>query len=127
VHISDLAVQTGASLFTQTRAPPFPAPLCAPAASAEWVYDKTEGLTTRELAASTRYTHLVAEAWGDRHVLYDPARWTLLRTIRAFDGWSIDEDVVRAIREGSWASLLRLREVLRMREADKLWILERRT
>jgi hypothetical protein len=94
------------------------------------VYDKTEGLAPRELASSTRYTHLIAEATagGDWREAYRPARWTLLRTIRAFDGWAVDKGALRAIRDGrDWAALLRLREVLRAQEADKLWILERKT
>ena len=64
VHISNLAAQTGASLFLHTRAPPSLAILSPngtqPAAT--WVYDKTENLSVDALTRAKDVTHLIAEA-----------------------------------------------------------------
>ncbi|KAJ3916915.1 alpha-1,6-mannosyltransferase subunit [Lentinula edodes] len=63
VHISNLAAQTGASLFLQEHSPPFPSFSSQnQIPTYPWtVYDKTENLTLEELSGSLNITHLIAE------------------------------------------------------------------
>ncbi|KAG2071808.1 hypothetical protein BDR04DRAFT_1097815 [Suillus decipiens] len=60
VHISNLAAQTGASLFLQSHSPPYIPSMTAPATN-DWVY-KTESLSPHDLTTSTPFTHLIAES-----------------------------------------------------------------
>lgn len=107
LHISNLAAQTGASLFLQENAPPFP--LSSQAHSkTTWTYVKTENLKESQLL---RYTHRIAES-------PDAGGWTVVDIIQAFDGWDFDLSSA-LLKEG------RLWEVAKMRRKDALWILER--
>ncbi|EIN10091.1 alpha-1,6-mannosyltransferase subunit [Punctularia strigosozonata HHB-11173 SS5] len=127
VHISNLAAQTGASLFTQVHAPPLHGFISPRLQDKGWVYNKTEGLTPRDLSDSKHFTHLIAESSGqDWNAVYSSRSWTLVRTIEAFDGWKLDRSAVQAIKdEKDVMGLLRLRDAISMQKADKLWILER--
>jgi alpha-1,6-mannosyltransferase len=88
VHISNLAAQTGASLFLQANSPPYLAILSPPAGDKHWIYSKVENLTTSDLTRGT-YTHLIVEtpldpslkqAWNvvgsaDGFAAYSVGRW----------------------------------------------------
>ncbi|KAI0034769.1 alpha-1,6-mannosyltransferase subunit [Vararia minispora EC-137] len=119
VHISNLAAQTGASLFTQTHAPPYPTYLKfarAPDQSKDWVYNKTENLTRRELIQGP-FTHLISET---------PIKdkdWIVSATVEGFDGWKFERSIADLfLRKGRKG----LFDVLQPRKVVKLWIVERR-
>ncbi|KAE9400656.1 alpha-1,6-mannosyltransferase subunit [Gymnopus androsaceus JB14] len=94
VHISNLAAQTGASLFLQVHAPPFasrstfcphPSP-GSPANCFTPVYDKTENMTLEELTGSHEVTHLISE-WSPLEMNSRMRVWRLL----SGDGDSFDD------------------------------------
>ena len=68
VHISNLAAQTGASLFLQRNAPPFYPGLAEPPRT-NWTYDKIENLSLVDLTRSHNVTHLIAEYLSWRAVM----------------------------------------------------------
>jgi alpha-1,6-mannosyltransferase len=110
VHLSNLAAQTGASLFTQLLAAPYFLPgLDATLKShsppgGDWVYDKTENLALVSLlqspspsqsrpgeTQSTSYTHLVVE--DPSYLLQSPKlgnEWRVAEVVKAFDAWVLD-------------------------------------
>ncbi|KAI6107933.1 glycosyltransferase family 22 protein [Pisolithus sp. B1] len=114
VHISNLAAQTGASLFLHEHAPPYILTGFGPAAGRGWIYNKTEGLTPPMLASSD-FTHLISEYpdVGD-------SEWSVVDQIPSFQRW-------RLMRRGKpWdISLREWIEVLHMEKVEELWILER--
>ncbi|TBU24458.1 Alg9-like mannosyltransferase family-domain-containing protein [Dichomitus squalens] len=121
VHISNLAAQTGASLFLHRNAPPFYPGLPVPPHT-KWVYDKTENLSLADLTNSQNATHLIAEASaleGNKHA----HGWTPVALIAGFDGWRFHERYgLRAVlAEG----LTGLGNMLEMRRSGKLVILAR--
>ena len=122
VHISNLAAQTGASLFLQSHAPPYlpylPAP---PAHVANWTYDKTEGLSLDALAAAREVTHVIAEA-ADAHAARG---WTPVAGVSGFDGWTLNLDAVRAGGKTLVERLQGVTGVLEMRRSEQLVILRR--
>ncbi|KAF9463957.1 Alg9-like mannosyltransferase family-domain-containing protein [Collybia nuda] len=123
VHISNLAAQTGASLFLQVNSSPHPPPslfVSRPQMS-EWKYDKTESLTLRNLTATHSITHLISETKPGTRMGAD---WKTVGSIDGFERWAIDWELIKA--RGKGASLDRLRNVLTMVTEKKLWILERR-
>ncbi|KAA1476212.1 alpha-1,6-mannosyltransferase subunit [Dentipellis sp. KUC8613] len=114
VHISNLAAQTGASLFLQTHAPPYPAFIDASSAN-NWTYDKTEDLSARDLAAMPGLTHAITEAPLGRG-------WTVVDVVKGFERWALQRDVKGLVEREGIEGLL---GVLKMVEGEKLWILER--
>ncbi|KAH7884254.1 glycosyltransferase family 22 protein [Phlebopus sp. FC_14] len=127
VHISNLAAQTGASLFLHEHAPhPF-SPFVV--AHGTWIYNKTESLT-RSMIASSAFTHLIAESPSDDED--EDEEWTVVQSISAFSRWRVNEDILRALKSGRvWEVLVivctrRRARVLEMEVEDRLWILERR-
>lgn len=122
VHISNLAAQTGASLFLQTHSAPYYTFLPAPSSGLNWTYNKTENLTAY---SPSRFTHLIAEAtepipWG----------WKKVDCIEGFDGWSLNPGIFLGpkggVDAGDWGALLRMsRQILTRKMSDKLCILER--
>ena len=120
VHISNLAAQTGASLFLQTHSAPYHPSLPTPSLGLNWTYNKTENLTTY---SPSRFTHLIAEAtepvpWG----------WKKVDCIGGFDRWSLNPGVLfkRDMEREDWGSLLSVsRQILTREMSDKLCILER--
>jgi alpha-1,6-mannosyltransferase len=95
IHLSNLAAQTGASLFTQEHAPPY-LPFQAKVAPRAWVYNKTEGLTPRDLSHGS-FTHLISEAPLDASLR---GGWKEIRKVDGFAGWSLDQKWKRAVRRG---------------------------
>ncbi|KAH0832984.1 glycosyltransferase family 22 protein [Lanmaoa asiatica] len=120
VHISNLAAQTGASLFLHEHAPPI---LSASLPSEpSWTYNKTESLT-RSMISSSSFTHLIAESpemAGEE--------WTVVEAILGFKRWKLNPAVLSKLKTGKvweipfdeWA------RVVEMEMDERLWILERR-
>ncbi|KAG6843533.1 hypothetical protein H0H87_003445, partial [Tephrocybe sp. NHM501043] len=128
VHISNLAAQTGASLFTQQYAPPYlnRIPDAALRASPSWIYDKTENLTIQDLTANQTFTHLIVE---DRPDAETRRYWEVVASVEGFERWSLDRDALRKLRrEKSITGVSeRLFEVVKMVKQEKLWILHRKS
>ncbi|KAI0635529.1 Alg9-like mannosyltransferase family-domain-containing protein [Trametes polyzona] len=127
VHISNLAAQTGASLFLHSHAPPFPPfmpSLPLPGRPTDWIYDKTEGLTPSDLAAWQNVTHLIAEVPALTPTALE--HWTPVAVVDGFDGWALGVDRMKeAFGEGLRAGLGALGGLLEMRRSEKLVILKR--
>jgi len=120
LHISNLAAQTGVTLYLQLNAAPYyPA---APTHQAAWVYNKTENLSPATLSSSSApFTHLISEiSPADNAALR--AHWKVAGVVTGFDRWAIDWVLVKGDKGGL---LRRIKDVLRMEKTDKLWILER--
>ena len=121
VHISNLAAQTGASLFLQTHArPEFP---FTPAIThGNWTYDKTESLRPRDLAAATGITHLISEfrpeeeGWSKRE-------WSVVESVRGYEKWVINLDALKGKYKGDLVSMVGA--LLQMEVTEKLWIVEK--
>ncbi|THH12420.1 hypothetical protein EW146_g7714 [Bondarzewia mesenterica] len=117
VHLSNLAAQTGASLFLQTRSPPY----CLPdlnAASSLWIYNKTEHMTPQSLTSNRAITHLIAEARDP----FERDGWVVADVVSGFAGWAVEKDLRSLVKREGVRGLL---GILKMRRANKLWILER--
>ncbi|KAJ7125333.1 alpha-1,6-mannosyltransferase subunit [Mycena epipterygia] len=129
-HIANLALQSGASLFTHVHAPPYTAFL-APAGA--WVYDKTDAP-----ASFAEYTHIVGEARtppasgsGFGFMKKKDAGWAELGSVWAFERWAVDLGLLRRGAEGDGDKdtpglLDRARGVLRLEDRERLWVLERK-
>ncbi|KAG2053372.1 hypothetical protein BDR06DRAFT_982841 [Suillus hirtellus] len=112
VHISNLAAQTGASLFLHSHSPPYIPSMTA--ATNDWVYNKTENLSPRDLTTSIPLTHLISET----------GRWKLVDSVQGFSRWKWN------IPRGGIAKVLEVPlhqwlNVLEMETNDQLYILER--
>ena len=122
VHMSNLAAQTGASLFLQTHSTPYHPSLPTPSSGLNWTYNKTENLT---VYSPSRFTHLIAEA-------SEPVSlgWKKVDCIEGFDRWSLNPRVLLSLKRymnpANWGTLLRAsRQILTRETSDKLCILER--
>ncbi|PPQ98171.1 hypothetical protein CVT26_003217 [Gymnopilus dilepis] len=131
VHISNLAAQTGASLFLQLNSPPYyrvPGnPHSGYVTAEDWRYNKTENIPLAALSSSDNaFTHLISESPPSQ---LDGNIWKSVKTIKGFDRWSIDwELLLRGSKGGEKLDLMKrlnLRQILRLVESEKLWILER--
>ncbi|TFK36721.1 alpha-1,6-mannosyltransferase subunit [Crucibulum laeve] len=122
VHISNLAAQTGASLFLQLNAPPYLTSQRTLLADPAWIYDKSENLTFAQLTASPSITHLITEVPPQERGR-DTKQWREVAVTKGFDGWKLDRSLLSGPRK--WEGLGKLGEVLSMEKGDKLWILER--
>ncbi|KAJ4483563.1 glycosyltransferase family 22 protein [Lentinula aciculospora] len=154
VHISNLAAQTGASLFLQEHAPPFPSAslFSSPTTSQDqiltypWtVYDKTESLTLDELSGSLNITHLIAE-WSPLEMKSRMRIWRVVDVdgnvyantdttgklgMITSAGWKLDLGMITAVKGFRFRELSKLFEeiewkLLRWEEEPKLWIYRRR-
>ncbi|KAI0819273.1 Alg9-like mannosyltransferase family-domain-containing protein [Trametes gibbosa] len=129
VHISNLAAQTGASLFLQSHAPPFLSGLPPPSAygrPVDWVYDKTEHLTINEMTVAPHITHLIAEI--PELTPAAMSHWTPVAVVDGFDGWALDTHSVKKAFEASLREgLSAITSLLEMRRSEKLAILKRST
>jgi alpha-1,6-mannosyltransferase len=120
VHVSNLAAQTGASLFLQTYSAPFHPSLPNPPLDLNWTYNKTENLTTY---SPSRFTHLIAEAsepvprgWRKVECVEGLGRWSLFDAFSNFDN----------LDTAGWGTLLTVsRQTLTMEMNDELCILEK--
>ncbi|KAI0671330.1 Alg9-like mannosyltransferase family-domain-containing protein [Trametes maxima] len=124
VHISNLAAQTGASLFLHSNAPPF-LPGLETGHPATWTYDKTENLSFQALTATRDITHLIAEVATLPSTPSGLEAWTPVAVVDGFDGWVFDRNVIGAFKAGLWEGLNALGNVLSMRRSAKLVILQR--
>ncbi|KAF9812463.1 hypothetical protein IEO21_06181 [Rhodonia placenta] len=117
VHISNLAAQTGASLFLHTHAPPnLPGLELADAFAAHnWTYNKTEHLSPKALSATSEVTHLIAEM--DTFAI---------EAVESFDRWSLNTGLRGIVKQGLMDSIDALMHPLRMVKSEKLVILERK-
>ncbi|TFY52954.1 hypothetical protein EVJ58_g9722 [Rhodofomes roseus] len=131
VHISNLAAQTGASLFLHTHAPPFLPGLNVSPPNQNWVYDKTEHLTPQMLSGSKEVTHVIAESDGTGSSLptgFSSSYWRPVRSIEGFDGWRINHrlrELVKGRGKGLMENLDVFARPLEMVFREKLVILER--
>ena len=122
VHISNLAAQTGTSLFFQTHSAPYHPSLPTPSSGMDWTYNKTEDLTTY---SPSQFTHLVAEASGPV-----PWGWRKVECVKGFNGWSLNPGVLlgpgRNVDTVGWGNLMGIsRQILTREMRDQLCILER--
>ncbi|KAJ8502694.1 hypothetical protein ONZ45_g11520 [Pleurotus djamor] len=150
VHISNLAAQTGASLFSQTFSPPHL--LRPPSTQLSVKYDKTESLSPLELVSEERnFTHLIIEESPSVFLGALPRsfrhQWEAIGSVRGFDRWVILDDslgepvkrstTIKALVEGlkklpldpwnsdKWADVAS--SILHMEQTEKLWIVEKRS
>jgi len=126
VHISNLAAQTGASLFLHEHAPPsFPLVFGTgtdPVITAvSWTYNKTEGLTPAMLSSSG-FTHLITESPE-----IGPGEWNVVDRIMGFQRWKLNKQMLASLKRRTlWeVTLLEWTHFLEMEVTEKLWILER--
>ncbi|KIJ12871.1 glycosyltransferase family 22 protein [Paxillus involutus ATCC 200175] len=125
LHISNLAAQTGASLFLHEHAPPifmFPFLVSSPSPiDASWTYNKTESLTPSMIASSS-FTHLIAES----HEVGNE-EWKVVQSIHGFKRWKLNMNVLNKLKTGKlWeVSFGECARVLEMEVTEQLWILER--
>ncbi|TFK71490.1 alpha-1,6-mannosyltransferase subunit [Pluteus cervinus] len=117
VHISNLAAQTGASLFQQLNAPPYPpvslCSTCHPPVNylpelleypdyeyraGAWAYNKTENLRMQEvLGVKAGYTHLILEQKPPVSKVGKGRPWEEVEVIKGFQGWTIDLEGVKEL------------------------------
>lgn len=126
IHISNLAAQTGASLFQQVNAPPYLTLLGidVPEPSISWVYNKTENVSPAELTVSRKTTHTIAEVDTNAVDLLDATgfpkdSWTLADVVASFDRLALDVQAVKADYTKPW-------QVLKFVRSEKLAVLERK-
>jgi alpha-1,6-mannosyltransferase len=93
----------------------------AATATNDWVYNKTENLSPRDLTASMPLTHLITESSVE---FIRSGRWKLVDSVRGFSGWKWK------LPRGGIAKVLEIPlhqwlSVLEMETHDQLYILER--
>ncbi|KAH9847241.1 Alg9-like mannosyltransferase family-domain-containing protein [Lenzites betulinus] len=129
VHISNLAAQTGASLFLHSHAPPSLPGLPPPSAygrPVDWVYDKTEHLTVDALTVAPHVTHLIAEI--PELTSATMKHWTAIAIVDGFDGWAVNTgSVKKAFGVGLSEGISAMGNLLEMRRGEKLVLLKRST
>lgn len=94
--------------------------MTAPATN-DWVYNKTESLSPRDLTTSTPLTHLIAESPLE---FTRTGRWRLVDSVQGFSRWKWN------LPRGGIAKVLEVPlhqwlSVLEMETNDQLYILER--
>lgn len=124
VHISNLAAQSGASLFQQVNSAPSAvhiAPALAAYKNFSWTYNKTESLTLDDLTASKSITHLISETRPDSKTL---RHWKRVGSVGGFERWEIDWAVLKLQPQALTSD--RILNAIRPGTQEKLWILERK-
>ncbi|EGN98733.1 glycosyltransferase family 22 protein [Serpula lacrymans var. lacrymans S7.3] len=130
VHISNLAAQTGASLFLQDHSPPHIALAHSASAPHHWVYNKTESLSPKAITASSQITHVIAEAGPESQKGYlKTGKWDIAFSIEGFSGWRFNLPwrgwrVNNKAKIYEWVSQ-GLGSVMEMDTREELWVLER--
>ncbi|KAM6496494.1 hypothetical protein JOM56_006967 [Amanita muscaria] len=127
VHISNLAAQTGASLFLHLNAPPYLAPYFLSdqpfkPRSFTWIYNKTEHLDERTIALSHEITHVISEGRPSRPY---SGYFAPVATVLSFDRWYVDRAFLGKLGYGIVTKPEELTKGFRMVKSGKLWILER--
>ncbi|KAF8343590.1 glycosyltransferase family 22 protein [Amanita rubescens] len=126
IHISNLAAQTGASLFLHLNSPPYPPSyLMSQQTSSKfptWTYNKTEHLSEHVITSSHQITHDIVEH-APRGVVGKAFR--PIANILAYDRWAIDKDVLVTLQNNLHREFWDVANVVRMVKTPKLWILER--
>ena len=122
VHVSNLAAQTGATLFLQTHSAPYYPSLPTPSSGLNWTYNKTENLT---IYSPSEFTHLIAEASEPV-----PRGWKKVDCVEGFDRWSPNPGVLLGLKRNmgkvDWGTLLGVsQQILTKETSNKLCILER--
>lgn len=132
VHMSDLATQTGASLFLQTQS--LPCPTLLPnfqsnitSSATGWTYSKIDGTTKfASLTADHRITHLITEITNAG----DIKGWKVAGIVNG-STWKMDWRTFADMKAGRlWKGGVvraseRLLQLWTMKGENKLWILER--
>ncbi|KZT67408.1 glycosyltransferase family 22 protein [Daedalea quercina L-15889] len=132
VHISNLAAQTGASLFLHTHASPYLGGLDLAPLTQQWVYDKTEHLTPQMLSGSKEFTHVIVESDGSSSSLptgFSSSYWRPVTSISGFDRWRFHprlREMVKGRGKGLVENLGVLVRSLEMVTSEKLVILARK-
>lgn len=128
VHISNLAAQTGASIFLQANGPPSGIELgiLPPPRGHSWVYNKTEHLDPQTITSTKSITHVIAECQPDERsgvagTGFSATRWREVEVIRGFKKWQLNLSILKDVD-----GLLHFWDALTMVEEKKLAILERR-
>ena len=126
IHISNLAAQSGASLFLQLHSSPHYHHQPLSNTHDEWVYNKTENLTISILCSSSSpvITHLISEIPPSKDPLLDQ-HWYTVQVVEGFDRWSIDWDLLGK-GEAAGGMWRRFMKILRLEKSEKLWILARK-
>jgi alpha-1,6-mannosyltransferase len=130
VHISNLAAQTGASLFQQTHAPPFVPHfgVYPPTPGADWVYNKTEDVSPAVITANRAITHVIAEVHDHlssdgKHIFeatgFPGGSWVVTAVVAGFERWKINLGAVKLEPMKPW-------KVLEYVERERLVVLERK-
>ncbi|EKM61314.1 glycosyltransferase family 22 protein [Phanerochaete carnosa HHB-10118-sp] len=127
VHISNLAAQTGASLFQQVNSPPYMTVLGIDSRdpATPWIYNKTEDVTPEQLTAHRKITHAIAEvepmevASSLEAAGFLKGSWKPTDVVTSFDRLAFDVQAFKADYTKPW-------RVLNFVESEKLAILERR-
>jgi alpha-1,6-mannosyltransferase len=93
----------------------------AASATNDWVYNKTENLSPRDLTMSTPLTHLITESSVE---FVRTGRWKLVDRVQGFSRWKWN------LPRGGIAKVLEVPlhqwlSVLEMETNDQLYILER--
>lgn len=132
VHLSNLAAQSGASLFLQVHSPPYTTWLNPSIpSSSHWIYNKTESLGPAELTAPHHFTHLISESETDVRALTASGEWRSVDAVDAFNGWTMGPAIRTQLdklrgRGKAGEGPVDIWDVLpRMRRENQLWVLER--
>ena len=131
VHISNLAAQTGASLFLQVHSPPYLSSL-SPQTNTDikvnhnWVYNKTENLSPVEITSpKSGFTHAIVEVEDEPtqqlKVFLTNSSWRKVECISAFDRFRVRRGKVVEGSTNIWDWIPRLEFVY----TEKLCIFER--
>ncbi|TEB33463.1 alpha-1,6-mannosyltransferase subunit [Coprinellus micaceus] len=130
VHISNLAAQTGASLFTQQNSLP-QWHSDSGVSQNQWVYNKTEGLSLDYLMSTdSPFTHLILEELPPQKVL-DRKGWRVVSAINALDRVMIQPRLLKGAlrsftKSPSLATLANaFTNVVKVEQPEKVWIAER--
>ncbi|KAF8635073.1 hypothetical protein AX15_000563 [Amanita polypyramis BW_CC] len=126
VHISNLATQTGASLFLHLNSLPNPPSYLLskqpPSRFSTWTYNKTEHLSDQAIASSHQITHVISE--GTPGLILNRS-FEPVSSMLAYERWTIDRDAALTLKGDILKHPWDITRVVKMVKTRKLWILER--